>query len=203
MIPDAMGRCDTLGSCATKAPADYKAPTQRVNRPDLGMIYPKTVEEKISSVKMVPQRNRWAEEEKPMGCRKFAPRVATVKKEGGLKIIRDEKTGEMFKEKRSQVMSFSDLTGTKRTFGDKPGFKDPSKEDPDAFPGTKGRNSDYDASGKMIDYSLKTNGGFFGVKRLPDVTVFKGAAGPTNDGALASVNANKMIVIGGIDSFFG
>ena len=172
MIDDCSGKADTLGPCATRPPKPYRAPVKRCNGPT--MIYPKTVEMKESSVKIIPQKNRWAEEEKPSGCRKFPPRERSgLQKEGGLRICYDEKTGEMFKAKRSQVMSFSDLTGTKRTFRDKPGFKDPSKQDPNAFPGLKGRDLDHRPDGSMIDFSLKQNGGFFGVKRLPDVVVLK------------------------------
>ena len=70
MLPDALGRRDTLGPCATNPQPEHRAPRKRCNGPT--MIYPKTVEAKDSNVKMVPQVEAWRKEEKPTGCRKLS-----------------------------------------------------------------------------------------------------------------------------------
>lgn len=166
---------DTLGPAATKAPPIYREPSKRIYGPGMCRPVQDPGYADKPGLRVVPQKEHWRQETKPEGVRKFPPQATEVAKSGGLRIIRDEATGEMFKEKRSQVMSFQDLTGTKRTFRDKPGFKDPAREDPDAFPGMRGRRPDF-VEGKLVDYSLKNNGGFLAKKMLPDVTVYEGAS---------------------------
>jgi len=162
---------DTLGPAAKKAPADYKEPQKRIHHPTMCRPKP-TQEQKQGGLKIVAQRERWRDVEPEGGTRKFPAREVEMQRPGGLKIIRDEISGEMFKEKRSQVMSFQDLTGSKRTFRDKPGFKDPSRENQEAWPGMKGHPPDHDKDGNFVDYSLKHNGGFLsGKKMLNDVVV--------------------------------
>jgi len=58
-------------------------------------------------LKIVAQRERWRDVEPEGGTRKFPAREVEMQRPGGLKIIRDEISGEMFKEKRSQVYDSS------------------------------------------------------------------------------------------------
>jgi len=179
---------DTLGPAAKKPPKDYREPSKRTSGPT--MIRPGASDtQKGGGLRMVPQRNRWADEEKPAGSRKFHAREAEVIESKGLRIIRDE-NGEMFKEKRSQVMSFTDLTGTKRTFNQiekVPGFKNPTMEDPNAWPGMKGRDPDV-VNGKYVDYTLRENGGFLSGKKMINDTFVIGGRGSDPLGASTATN---------------
>lgn len=196
---------DTLGPTAKKPPKEYREPQKRMHggpKSASQMCRPTSFVDKPEGLRVIAQRDRWADPPRPEGTRKFAPREFVMAAPDGLKVIRDE-AGERFAEKRSQVMSFKDLTGSKRRISEESGMKDPRSENADAWPGMKGRAPDY-VDGKYVDYTLKHNGGFLGTKVLKNVTLssndsstsryfstFNKAAGATSTGEGAASHGWK------------
>merc|ERR1711907_617123 len=157
---------DTLGPAASKPPKDYREPQKRIHGPS--MIRPTDGEVQAGPKGLkISQRSELAEMPKEEGTRKYHSRETKVRKEGGLRICYTE-TGMMCKDQRSKEAKFTDFTGEKKRFDNVPGFMDPSREDPNSWPGMKG-HAPNDVEGKYVDYTLKANGGFLsGAKFLND-----------------------------------